>query len=223
MTDVGQKTKMDESRLVELLTKAETAVSESSKLTQLLSNPLVQQVLAAQQAGQQIRIVDQNDDEPDLSNLDDMSRSELLRVINQQNRKAIKNELKGTVEPLFKAVRGILDMQIEAEKQKITTSTKQARKNIKDFAQYEADMLKINQETGITNPNELYTLAKMRAETDDVDPIVETEKPDNSIQGSTTSTISKESGDRKVMKPRLSGFSEFLSDALSTMDIPEVE
>ena len=171
--------KMD--TILEKLTSSEDSATQ--KLGKVLSDPAYQEILAARERGETVRVVTETDDPspvPDDSTpIEDLDNKGLLDHMEQRVGKILEDKLKDVITPIRSSVESLNTIADGVQKEKSLAEATRLRKLHTDFDQHKDQMIELNQ----TNPNlsleQLYTLASAGKEKTPPPEEMETERPSN--------------------------------------------
>jgi hypothetical protein len=204
--------------------RLESLTAEQSKgndaLAKILGNPMVQQVLKAQEEGLDLKLVAEDDDpepKPETSlDPDAMSNTELMQHVSKTILKEIGTVLKGEVDsrlaPVDTKVDQVLNYLQGREKVRVDDQIKDLRTQFTDFQALEPEMAKIASTAPGLTLKELYTLTKSRSGSPiEPDATLETERP-------RSSTVRPSGSDSPIGNTR-QAFSNELDSVLADLDI----
>lgn len=160
----GAEKPVSEGRVREI----ERGVEEARIIAQLTADPEIRAILEARQTGRKIKVVEESEEaeaeaEVDPEKLEDMSRSDLLKVLRKQIAGDLKKDLAAIVDPLKQQLDGVTQLANKQQAEKVKKEVSRLREKFSDFDVYGKPMLELNKENPGLSTEELYLLAKRRA------------------------------------------------------------
>jgi hypothetical protein len=210
-----------EDQIEEELTRVRGEVREQGMMAQLLADSDIQQVLAAKQKGQKLKIMTGEDVvetvEKTPANLSDLSPEQLTEHIVKKAAKVVETSVDAKLNDIKQMLSGLQGFVQQSEGEKVDGLMKKAQEEHRDFDAYRNEMINIAKKHPGHTPEELYALAKLKKGVlfrDDSEPDVTSERP----SGTQTE---QQNGKREKMKPGARGFDDHLMARLEKLTFPK--
>jgi hypothetical protein len=210
-----------EDQIEEELTRVRSEVQEQGMMARLLADSDIQQVLAAKQKGQKLKIIAGEDASEPVekapANLSDLSPEQLTEHIVKKAAKVVETSVDAKLNDIKQMLSGLQGFVQQSEGEKVDGLMKKAQEEHRDFDAYRTEMINIAKKHPGHTPEELYALAKLKRGVlfaDREEAQVESERP----SGTQTE---RENGKREKMKPGARGFDEHLMARLEKLTFPK--
>ena len=212
-----------ETELRERLTRIEDNVSSENNPTvaRLMGDPEIRMILEARQAGRDIKVVDREPEseledvtpmlDESSTDLDELSNSELSKVIVKETLKAVKGLVQAEVKPISDQIKSTQGIAAAQETRHIQSQLVELKVKYPDLESYGPEMIALSKTSPGLSPEEYYILAKGRAgAAKPPEANAETEHPTNT---------SARVGPRREVPRGRAGIRGLIRDAASSLDI----
>jgi len=215
--DESKNVQSKEDEIISKLSSMESSLTEGRNTAKLLADPDVRQLLEAKQRGEKVKL-SFGEDEPlfsSASNMEDMTNAQLADHVSKTLSRRVDLIVEKKLSPLIEQLKGLSEYVDSKEASSVDKQLKEARSKYSDFDSHLTSMKSLNKANPGLSIEELYLISKSRQAKDVPEtPLqIESEKP------SSTSARTKESAEKKPVKPGHGGFSELVSNALENLDL----
>jgi hypothetical protein len=193
-------------------------------LQKLLSNPNVLAAVKAAEEGREVEVVERKAVEkpkgpvlPEGKDVEDLSNRELVEFISSVVGSKVEEIVNTKLSAVEKSLGGVRGFMAQSAQEKVNAEVAAARKNFSDFDTHAKAIVELSQKVQGLSVEELYFLAKQRADvTRESGANVASEKP-SSVRGPATSASTPKSEVKTSLRGR-AGFSDLLGKAVEKID-----
>ena len=214
--------------LEERLNGLTQAQAEQAIMVRLQGDPDYRAVMDAKQKGRKIAVVPEEQlnskvEEEEPKDLDTLTNSQLLSVMEKRISKSIQGSLGPVLQPIQEKL-GMLEGSLQGQvADKVKTVIEQAQAKYPDFDEHRADMALLNQRAPGLNVDELYRLVKTnKGQTVTPPSARQTSSERPTSQSARPPQKAEVERERKVGKLGRKGFSDLLTESLAGRTISMV-